>query len=99
MELFKRENLIYTFVGISSCITYLFGQHAYLSQMMKIILGFSNFLAVCLLLRRNAGEYDGQPVLIHKICIFLIIYAGIDLFFHYWMRLADFRLFCLVRFI
>lgn len=81
MELFKRENLIYTFVGISSCITYLFGQHAYLSQMMKIILGFSNFLAVCLLLRRNAGEYDGQPVLIHKICIFLIIYAGIDLFF------------------
>lgn len=80
MGLFNRENLIYTLIGISSCVTYLFGQHAYLSQLMKIILGFSNIVAACILIRRTYEQYCGQTVFIRKICIFLIMYAGISLF-------------------
>lgn len=79
MRLFTRDNLIYTLIGISSCITYLFGQHAYLSQIMKVVLGLCNFIAIVIMIRRNFDVHDVQPLLIHQICIFLVIYAGIGL--------------------
>lgn len=80
MELFKRDNLIYSLIGISSCITYLFGQHAYLPQVMKIILGLSNFAAAGIMIRRNIEATDSDVNPFRKISIFLVIYAGISLF-------------------
>lgn len=75
MVLFNRENLIYILIGISSCITYLFGQHAYLPQSMKVLLGLSNFIASFIMIIRSLESRNYQQDIFHKISIFVIIYT------------------------